>query len=104
MELSVTNLISNKLYSYDNNINQNHQLLYLDYMARIYKNKYNIINIEPSQAYAYSGNFYGLLKELKVPEELFLLTLYLNDYTSPDQFNGEKYTIIIPQKPNIPLN
>jgi len=102
MSLTVTNLISNKLYNYNDNIEQNHQLLYLDYMAILYKDKYNILNINPDQAYVFTGNFYGLLKELKIPEDLYLLTLYLNNYTSPDQYDGNKYSIIIPQKPNIP--
>jgi hypothetical protein len=97
------NLISQYLTN-DFNFNDynelNDNLLYIDYIKNKYK--YNEINIQPDLAYRFQGNFYGLLNKLNVNRDLYLFTLYVNGYNSPNDYDGKKIILKIPKYPNLP--
>ena len=89
------------LYSLDNYNELIDNILYLDYMKKNYS--FKEVNINVGLGYKYQGNFYGLLNELStINSNLYLYTLYVNGYTSPDQYDGTKLTILVPTKPPIP--
>lgn len=78
----------------------NDALLYLD--ATVNEQNIEYRGFEPAIGYKYQGNFFGLLKELEVPSNLFLYCLYVNGYTHPNQYQGNSFSVKVPSKPNIP--
>lgn len=89
-------------YSFTTYQELNDNLLYLDYINRTYS--YEIITINPAQAYRFQGNLFGLLREINVSPVLFVYTMYLNGYTNPVEFKGDKYTLTVAIRPLIPSN
>lgn len=99
----MANLISQYLtndFKFNSYTEMNDTLLYIDYMSR--KKGYSEVAVEPHLAYKYQGDFYGLLNKLNVSKNLYLYTLYLNGYTDPNDFDGNRYLIKVPNEPNIP--
>lgn len=78
----------------------NDNLLYLDYIDENYERAY--INTTPDMAYKYQGNLFGLFNELLIRPELYVYTMYMNGYNSPNQYKGDVITFITPIKPPIP--
>lgn len=89
-------------YSFGSIQEMNDNLQYIDYINRNYV--FNTQTVDPAMAYRYKGNFFGLLKEFNVNPNVFLYTLYINGYTNPRQFAGDKYTFLIAIKPAIPTS
>jgi len=87
-------------YSFDNVIQLNDNLQYLDYIKANYE--FKEINIDPSVAYKYQGNLFGLFRQLNISPNLFLYTMYINGYHNPVDFMGDKYTFQLAIKPPIP--
>lgn len=76
------------------------EMLYLD--KEIQKKSYREVALEPIAHVHYKGNFYALLQDLNVDPDLYLYTLYLNNYTSPYDFGYRREkTIKIPNSINI---
>lgn len=61
------------------------------------------ITITASQAEAdqYIGDFYGLLGYLKVPVELFWITVQLNNYLSSSDYDGKLLDVLVPSQTEI---
>ena len=57
------------------------------------KNKLRRELIDPSIAHRYEGNFFGLLKHLRVPEWQKYFVLNINHLTDPVDFDGEQTEI-----------
>ena len=59
----------------------------------LYKIKQNgnitINEITPAMANSYKGNFYGLLAELGIDEDLWLALLWLNGYENNVEYDGK---------------
>lgn len=87
-------------YSFDSYTTMNDNLLYLDYLDENYERSY--INTTPDMAYKYQGNLFGLFSEMKIKPELYIYTMYINGYRSPNEFKGDKVSFIRPIKPPIP--
>ena len=56
-------------------------------------NKFVDVEVSPSMALKYAGDFYGLLMELSIPREGYSTTLLANGLRSSDAYTGEKSTI-----------
>lgn len=78
----------------------NDLLLYTDYLSQIKDHEETII--DPSMAFKFQGNFYGLLRELRVPGTYFIATLYLNNLTNPLDYKGKAGGIKIAKQLPIP--
>lgn len=52
--------------------------------------------VDSHTLYKYEGDLYGLFDVLGIPRHLHWITMRMNNFTSPTQFNGELYTIIAP--------
>ncbi|MNU19683.1 hypothetical protein D3C71_79160 [compost metagenome] len=52
--------------------------------------------VEPGRAYKYEADYYGLLQFLEVPTALHWVTLRMNGYTSPMQYDGVGVTVLVP--------
>ncbi len=87
-------------YSFNTYQELNDNLLYLDYINKSYE--FNLVTVSPDVAYRYQGNLFGLLRELNVSPNLFVYTMYLNGYNNPVDFKGDKYSLKLAIKPNIP--
>lgn len=48
------------------------------------------------QAVVYEGDFFGLLRELKVPDYAHWVALKMNGYDSPTQFQKTTTSVILP--------
>jgi hypothetical protein len=55
----------------------------------IKRNGPELRELEPSIAYRYQGNFFGLLKFLDIPDWQKYLTLHLNGLFDPSDFTGD---------------
>ena len=89
------------LYGLDTYTELLDNILYLDYIRN--NAAFKEVNINVGLGYKYQGNFYGLLNELgSINSSLYLYTLYVNGYVSPDQYDGTMLTIRVPTKPPIP--
>jgi hypothetical protein len=88
-------------YDFENYTELNDNLLYLDYIKHNYK--FEEITIQPILRHRYQGNFFGLLREINnVSPSLYLYTLYINNLTSPTDYNENSSLVIkIPIKPPI---
>lgn len=93
---------SNPLYRFNKYQIINNMFLYYDAME-IESDKYELRMIDPGVAWSFQGNFYGLLDHLRVDPQLFLITLYLNGYTSPFDFDGETSSIKVAHHTNFRL-
>lgn len=78
----------------------NDTYLFIDY--REASTEYELKVVEPGLAYRYQGNFYGLLKELTVPDYLYMNTLYINKLVSPLDYKGEGGVVKIAKSLNLP--
>lgn len=87
-------------YSFESIQQLNDNLQYIDYIKANYV--YKQVTIEPATSYRFQGNFFGLLRSINVSPSLFLYTLYLNNYSSPFDFGGDRTTLTIATKPPIP--
>jgi len=89
-------------YSFENIIELNDNLQYLDYINADYE--FKEITVEPDIAYKYQGNLFGLFRELDIHPNLFTYTMYINGYTNPVEFAGDKYVFKVAIKPPIPIS
>jgi hypothetical protein len=87
-------------YSFDSITELNDNLQYIDFIKANYD--FKEIAVDPGVAYRYQGNLFGLFRYLNVDPKLFLYTMYINNLTSPVDFNGEIYNFKIAIKPPIP--
>lgn len=55
-----------------------------------------VIPIEPSHAYQYEGDFFGLLTSLGVPSQYHWTTMRCNGYYSPVDFRSDVVSITQP--------
>lgn len=78
----------------------NDRMTYIDFIDRNYE--YQQVTVIPSEAHRFQGNLYGLFTELGVSSKLLPFALYLNGYTNPCDFDGNKVTWKIPKMPPIP--
>ena len=78
----------------------NDRLIYMEYIDRHYT--YDEVGVSPVDGYRFQGNLLGLFKYLGVADNLLTLTMYLNGYTNPVQYNGDKLNFKIPKMPPIP--
>ena len=56
----------------------------------------NQLTFDNGIAYKYENDFIGLLLYLKIPKERHWLTMRINGYTSPIQYNGDVNFVNIP--------
>lgn len=89
-------------YSFTSYTNQNEQLLYLDYIRQT--SDFQYVNTTPDVAYRYQGNLFGLFSELNINPNLFVLTMYLNGYYNPHDYQGDKVQFKLAIKPPIPIS
>lgn len=89
-------------YNFESISQLNDNLQYLDYLKK--NIEFKTISINNALAYRYQGNLFGLLKELGISSDLFLYTMYINDFSNPVEFDGNKYILKIPIKPPIPVS
>jgi len=89
-------------YSFESIQNLNDNLQYIDYIKANYI--YKQVTVEPAVSYRFQGNLFGLLRNLNVSPSLFLYTMYLNNYSSPFDFAGDRHTFTIATKPPIPVS
>ena len=89
-------------YSFENTTELNDNLQYIDYIKSNYD--FKEIAVDPTISYRYQGNLFGLFRELNISPNLFLYTMYINNYTNPVDFNGEVYTFKLAISPPIPSN
>jgi len=87
-------------YNLDDYSSYNDNLLYLDYIKKHYS--FQEILVEPSTAYAYQGNFIGLLSELRIEPNLYLFTMYINNINNPVLFDGKLSSLKVAIRPPIP--
>lgn len=55
-------------------------------------------DIPEAIAHRYRGDFYGLLRSMKVPMDLHYITLRLNGFTNSADFTGEALTVLLPNE------
>jgi len=55
-----------------------------------------VIGVEPDIAYRYEGDFYGLLKTMRVPAQYHWIILRLNNMVHPADFKEIGTAIMIP--------
>ena len=60
-----------------------------------------LVSLIPYDEYRYVGDFYSLLHHLKVTQDLFWITLRLNNLHSPINYAGDLQHIVIPSKTKI---
>lgn len=87
-------------YKFDSYTELNNKLLYLDWINNNYK--FNYVSTTPDISYRFQGNLFGLFRELQIPPNLFLFTMYLNGYTNPVDFDGTKLEFKLAINPPIP--
>lgn len=87
-------------YSFDSTTQLNDNLQYLDFIKANYE--FTEIAVDPGVAYRYQGNLFGLFRQLNIDAKLFVYTMYLNGYTNPVDYNGERFNFKIAIKPPIP--
>lgn len=61
------------------------------------------IDVTADKACKYKGDFYGLLKEAKVPAEYFYPVLRVNGYYSSSDYNGIGKVIYLPDENKLSL-
>lgn len=89
-------------YSFETYQELNDNLLYIDYINRNYE--FNNLTINPNVAYRYQGNLFGLFREMNVEPHLYVYTMYLNGYTNPVEYRGDRYSLKLAIRPKIPQN
>jgi hypothetical protein len=58
--------------------------------------KFNIYQIDNLDSYKYEGDFFTLLSKIGIPYQFHWITLRINNYYSPSEFNGDNKFILIP--------
>lgn len=91
-------------------INPGQTLMYTDSFRNLIENHVTYLknhastrttNVEDHIADKYMGDFYQLLYYLKVNQELFWVTLRMNDLVSPLDYDGQLTTLLIPSSNTI---
>lgn len=54
------------------------------------------VTIDPHKAYRYEGDFFSLLADYNVTQQLHWVTMRMNDLKSPIDFNGKIDSILVP--------
>lgn len=81
-----------------NKLNDN--LLYLDHIDITYN--FNEVGVSPDVALRYRGNLFGLFQHMGIEKDLYVFMMYINGYTSPVDFDGNKFTFKLAIKPLVP--
>jgi len=89
-------------YRFPSYTNLNDNLIYLDYITMKYE--YEEVGVSPDLALRYKGNLYGLFREMRIEPHLHVFMMHINGYTSPVEFNGEKFTFKLAIRPQVPNN
>lgn len=63
--------------------------------------KVTVSQVPADLVHRYKYDFYGLLINLRVPEEFHYITMLVNGYTKPTQYLGDTYTINIIDRPTL---
>ena len=87
-------------YKFANYVNINDNLLYLDHINNTYE--FTQKSISPDLGYRYRGNLFGLFREINIDTKLFVFTMYINGYTHPANYDGEKLVFKVAIKPPVP--
>ena len=87
-------------YLFKNITEINDALLYLDYIDNTYE--FTEVSIDPFIGYRNQGNLFKLFSEMNIEPNLYLFSMYVNGYTNPRQYNGDKSTFKVPIHPPIP--
>ena len=58
-------------------------------------------NISPHSGYTWVGDYYGLLLSLDIPHDLLWITLRMNGYTSPGDYDGNNLVVLVPSQAQI---
>lgn len=56
----------------------------------------NILSIDPMNAYKYEFDLFGLLLLHNVPKHLHWVTMRVNNYSSPNDFDRTRLTLLVP--------
>lgn len=56
------------------------------------------LTIDPHQAYKYEGDMYGLFLALSIPREYYWITMRMNGFSTPTDFDGESRSLLIPPR------
>ena len=87
-------------FSFDSSTEINDNLQYIDFIKANYE--FKEIAVDPSVAYRFQGNLFGLFRFLNIAPNLFMYSMYINGFTNPVEFRGDKYSFKIAIKPPIP--
>lgn len=94
--------LQNSDYSFKDEVVLNNNLLYLDFINNTYKFETQVVS--PDECYKHQGDLFSLFKLMGITPDLYVYTMYINGYTHPHQYNGEKYDFKIAIKPRIPTS
>lgn len=74
------------------------------HFPRLLDNNYVVTQgIDKQQGVVYEGDFFGLLRNLGIPDFAHYATLRLNGYSSPMQFKRTTTTIMVPNLSEIEM-
>lgn len=91
--------ITNTLYRYRNDTIIHNSLQTYD-ATPIVSDRYRTETIDAMVGVRYQGDFYGLLDFMRVTPDLFLVTLVMNGFTNPCEYDGTILEIKIAHKTN----
>lgn len=94
--------LQNSDYSFKNSTVMNDNLQFIDFINNTFKFETQVI--PPDEGYKHQGDLFSLFKVMDISPDLYVYTMYLNGYTHPHQYNGEKYDFKIAIKPQIPTS
>lgn len=66
-----------------------------DHLDEFKKRNLRAMDIADHAAVRCRGDFYALLTEHDIEQDLFWLTMRLNEYRSPDEFNGDRTAFVL---------
>lgn len=72
----------------------NNTLLYLDSLGK--DNIENTVTIDSDKAYRFQGNLFGLFSDMNISTKYHIYTMYINGYTNPSHYKGDKQVFKIP--------
>ncbi|MEM5877503.1 MAG: hypothetical protein QXF12_01360 [Candidatus Aenigmatarchaeota archaeon] len=77
------------------------KLIYLDYLNKK-EDSFEYVLVDQATARRHVSNLFGLFKALGIPDELLFYNMYINDYTSPYEYDGKKVVFKIIRKIDYP--
>ena len=70
-----------------------------DHLPHLKKSKFTkTVTLNPQSEYKYIGDFYSLLQSLSVQQDLFWITMRVNDLHSPLDYNGDLIEVLLPER------